>query len=225
MRSKQIIESLQALPNWKEKYYDPLDPTCKNDQPTKILWTLFRQGGTLCYILNLLMKNSISYIEPLNVEQQAPDFDSKSCKMNVFNFLQACQEDFFIPPDQLFSVSEIYKDDSTILLRVVKLVEELLSRVDSATWLAPHQTPSTPIISSINTKSKHFSFDFSDNSAPSVKSDKRASSSSMICSDDVLSQVGSLKTDLRQKSIQELLDTERTYVNQLDILQVLFIIL
>lgn len=197
-------------------YYNPLPEAFKEQKPTKTLWALFRQGGTLCYILNLLMKNAISYIEPLNFEQQSPDFDSKSCKMNVFNFLQACQEDFFIPSDQLFSVSEIYKDDSTVLLRTIKLVEGLLSRIEGATWLAPHDASSVQLTSFADTKSKRLSFMVdNDNVSPTlgpVVSPERAETSRT--SND------NIHADLRKKAVRELLETERTYVSQLDVLQV-----
>ena len=197
-------------------YYDPLPEAFKEQKPTKILWALFRQGGTLCYILNLLMKNAISYIEPLNFQQQSPDFDSKSCKMNVFNFLQACQEDFFIPVDQLFSVSEIYKDDSTVLLRTIKLVEELLSRIEGATWLAPHDTPTiTQLGSPLDAKARRFSITENEPTTPvPITSPEPPSGTSSTTNGN------NLQSDLRKKAIKELLETERIYVSQLDVLQV-----
>ncbi|KAM0684150.1 Guanine nucleotide exchange factor for Cdc42p [Mitosporidium daphniae] len=135
--------------------------------------------------------------------------------MNVFNFLQACQEDFFIPSDQLFSVSEIYKDDSTVLLRTIKLVEGLLSRIEGATWLAPHDASSVQLTSFADTKSKRLSFMVdNDNVSPTlgpVVSPERAETSRT--SND------NIHADLRKKAVRELLETERTYVSQLDVLQ------
>jgi hypothetical protein len=118
LKAIEITDMLLCIPGWKESYYDPIMAENSEANPTDILWKLFRQGGTLCICVNLLQKNTIQSIAPLDMKEQGPTFDHKACKNNVYNFLVACSEDLFMPDDQIFQVTDIYKNDTIGLVKV-----------------------------------------------------------------------------------------------------------
>ena len=76
-------------------------------QPFYHLWKLCRQGAILCHLFNRL----------------EPDhkIDLESCqkhKAPVYRFILACGEHLNLSQDDLFSVSELYQDNTNVFVKV-----------------------------------------------------------------------------------------------------------
>lgn len=190
----RIIKKLQCIKGWREVYYDPLveHPSCEDLSPTDILWSIFRQGGTLCFVVNLVQTNTISHIYPLNMEDARP-FDGPTCKKNMYSFLLACAQDLFMPDEDLFQVADLYKNDIATYVKALNLVEGMLTRYGHSHGI-------------------DFTQPFK-----SQKDLKDENESHMLS----LEKASSGKTSMRQKVTDEILVTERNYVSDLEKLKVL----
>lgn len=82
--------------------------------PISILWNCFRLGAPFCHLLNQMRPKTI-----LNV----PDVSGLSsytnlCKKAVYQFLVGVKEEIKVTDADLFSISELYKDDTNGLVKV-----------------------------------------------------------------------------------------------------------
>jgi cell division control protein 24 len=183
--------------------------------PVNILWNTFRQGAALCHIANLIQADSVTannvtmpseIIKQLqSSEIQHPDeqglsslFLSNKCKSNVYYFLIACRTNFNLSVNELFTLSELYKDDTNGFIRVLKTVNILIDKL-TAMNIIPKNLKSTR-----------------DSVRQSIDSSfGRESYNRRISSDPRLSKL----METRIKVILELLETERKYVSDLELLQ------
>ncbi|KAI8829554.1 hypothetical protein BJ741DRAFT_622700 [Chytriomyces cf. hyalinus JEL632] len=103
--------------------------------PVDVLWNCFKLGAPLCVIYNELAKTTTGVF--LNVDDvsgiRAPFYPTKPCKDNLYKFITACRSEIKMPQAQeLSGVSELYKDDTSGFMKFLKLVEELIIRIDAA---------------------------------------------------------------------------------------------
>ncbi|KAI8837323.1 hypothetical protein BC829DRAFT_447662 [Chytridium lagenaria] len=145
--------------------------------PVAILWGCFRLGAPLCMIYNQLKPKT-----PLNVSDVSsirPPKYTNVCKDNVYHFIVACKKDMGLLENDVFAISELYKDDTNGFVKVLKTIHIVLERIE-AQGLLPAKRPLP------------FSVPTQDIEAP---------------------------TDNRSKLINEMIDTERKYINDLESLQ------
>jgi hypothetical protein len=192
-------------------YFDPITESVReqneNLPATEKLWNIFRQGGTLCLVLNLVQKNTIPLdsIVPLNLSEGKP-FDNANCKRNVYNFLVSCAQDLFIPEDELFQVSDIYKKDVAVFVKALNLVESLLKRwgtTKNIDFSAPYPNPKA------HTSGGSYASEQGSITTHSDSTNKRHSS--------ISEHSEALQ---RAKVVDEILITERNYVHGLEVLLV-----
>lgn len=140
-------------------------PPGKRIDPVSHLWQFFRLGSSLCALFNALSPKT-----PLTV---VVTNDVKTCKRSVYDFVQACKSELNYPDDELFTISNVFSDNTTDLLKVIHTVKLLLDTLEERHLISPIEEK---VIE------------------PAVATDKRA------------------------KTVEELLLTERKYVQDLELL-------
>lgn len=85
-------------------------PLGKRIDPVTHLWQFFRLGSSLCALFNALQPRN-----PLNVVVTS---DVKTCKRSVYDFVQGCKSELEYSDDELFTISNVYSDNTTDLLKV-----------------------------------------------------------------------------------------------------------
>ena len=71
LQCQDILGKLCRVATWKARYYDVLVDVWWTRAgkaapcPTELLWALFRQGGTLCCLANLLLPGAITQVHEL----------------------------------------------------------------------------------------------------------------------------------------------------------------
>ncbi|KAK7206137.1 hypothetical protein BZA70DRAFT_294438 [Myxozyma melibiosi] len=108
--------------------------------------------------------------------------DLKTCKRGVYEFVHACKLRLGFADEDLFTVMNVFSDDTTDLLKVTRTVHLVLDLWDDATQSSPSPTTAEESTSSVSTDS--------------------------------------LPSNHRSKVVQELLQTERRYVQDLERLHV-----
>lgn len=218
LRSIELLENLSCIPNWKEDYYDPVSSKLYTESThdyTKLLHSLFRQGSMLCTLVNMVSKNTIppNDIHHLDINSTDP-FESKACKENIHKFLTACTEYLFISSDDVFKLQELYKDNTQGFVKAIRLTEVLLRRINSMD--IEKRTTSEPKLSI-----KPYILQESSTSLSTIASERESRVGTFTSSDKSpynLSIIGD-QSELRDLVIKEILDTERSYVNDLELLQ------
>ncbi len=155
-----LLERLSGVPDFEE-YLDPemLQSTqagtpsssgSSPNDPVHQLWGLFRLGSPLACIFNGLRPK-----EPLKINNADTSLSNvNACKASVFRFLVACRQELQFSEDDLFTISELYQDDTNGFVKVCWLcILYPLSPPSASPFLFPHLTsksqrykiPSSPI--------------------------------------------------------------------------------
>ncbi|KAG0375824.1 hypothetical protein BGX24_008618 [Mortierella sp. AD032] len=111
-----LIERLAGVPDF-EQYLDPdllhhlqadsAWASTPNDPVTQ-LWILFRLGTPLACILNGLRPH-----QQLNIHSAELSLANvNACKEWVFHFIVACLQDFKFEKENVFTISELYHDNT-----------------------------------------------------------------------------------------------------------------
>ncbi|GME85603.1 unnamed protein product [Ambrosiozyma monospora] len=101
-------------------------PAQINYDPVTPLWKLFQQGAPLCLIFNCL--------SPENAIQLVSSDDLKTCKKSVYMFVSACKAVLNVRDDELFTLTSVFSDDTSSLMKVIRsvnLILDLDSRFDA----------------------------------------------------------------------------------------------
>ncbi|KAJ3328042.1 hypothetical protein HDU76_010694 [Blyttiomyces sp. JEL0837] len=135
-----LIETLYSFPLFEfylfpdgwEIYNQPDAPLL---DPVAILWGTFKLGAPLCMIYNQLSPRT-----PLNVSDVSairPGDYKKVCKDNVYHFILACRNELQLSEANDFSISELYKDDTHGFMKILKLVQVIIAKIESNGLLPP----------------------------------------------------------------------------------------
>lgn len=92
-------------------------PLGKRVDPVTHLWQFFRLGSSLCTLFNALQPRT-----PLNVVITS---DVKTCKRSVYDFVQGCKSELDYSDDELFTISNVFSDNTTDLLKVSRSLKPL----------------------------------------------------------------------------------------------------
>ncbi|KAL8649092.1 MAG: hypothetical protein Q9210_004608 [Variospora velana] len=99
--------------------------------PVTTMWNCLRRGYPLMTIYNALKPHN-----PLNVD--ANRVAEKSIgKAATFKFLQACLTDLMIPANECFLITDLYGSDTTGFVKVTKVVNRVLDKLDERGLLLP----------------------------------------------------------------------------------------
>ncbi|ORE23420.1 RhoGEF-domain-containing protein [Rhizopus microsporus] len=157
------LSLIDGMTEYLDKQADTTDPLSK-------LTAICRQGFPLCKLYNALNPT-----EPLSVETD-PNLNARnSCKANVYHFIVACRDKLLFPEEDMFTISDLYQDDTNGFVKVVHTINKLLQLLEERGLI---------VVRSSNRNS--------DPNAPK---------------------------NTRDKVVLELLETERKYVQDMEILQ------
>lgn len=89
--------------------------------PVATLWKCFRLGAPLCQLFNYLQPRNrldVPNIDPWDTEILHLGKYNNSCKASVYHFLIACRKVLGIPEEDLFTITELYRDDTSGFVKV-----------------------------------------------------------------------------------------------------------
>ncbi|CAO3679560.1 unnamed protein product [Rhizopus stolonifer] len=149
---------------------DYLEAQMNTTDPLTKLTTICRQGFPLWKLYN-----AVNPIHPLVVETD-PNLNAvNSCKAVVYYFIVACRDKLSLPEEDMFSISDVYQNDTNGFVKVVHTINRLLQILE-------------------------------DRGIITVRSSNRNSDPNA-------------PKNTRDKVVMELLETERKYVQDMEILQ------
>ncbi|KAL8932991.1 MAG: hypothetical protein Q9211_006022 [Gyalolechia sp. 1 TL-2023] len=99
--------------------------------PVTTMWNCLRRGYPLMTIYNALQPHN-----PLNVDANRVAEKSVG-KAATFKFLQACLTDLMIPANECFLITDLYGVDTTGFVKVTKVVNRVLDKLDERGLLLP----------------------------------------------------------------------------------------
>ncbi|KAI8075020.1 hypothetical protein BC940DRAFT_324238 [Gongronella butleri] len=152
---------------------EPTTPTAglqSGGDPLTRLWQICRRGSPLCTLYNAL-----NPAQPLKVDHNPNPNQVNACKASVYHFIVACRKELLFPEDEMFTISDLYQDDTNGFVKVVNTIQKILNILDERGIIT---------LKSVD--------DNGDADGPK---------------------------DTRDKVVLELLETERKYVQDLEILQ------
>ncbi|CAO3600730.1 unnamed protein product [Absidia cylindrospora] len=167
---RYILNALSTIHSL-QRYLTVSGDTMTASTPMSRLWQFCRQGTSLCIVFNTLRPDT-----PIPIDQQDLSTTARKPKPYVYHFIIACREQLHFNSDTLFTLKDIFNDDTNGFVRVVNILKRVVDMMESEGLI---------IIPSSN---RHES----DTTAPK---------------------------DTRDKIVIELLETERKYVQDLEILQ------
>ncbi|KAI8369846.1 hypothetical protein EDC96DRAFT_552549 [Choanephora cucurbitarum] len=147
--------------------------------PLSKLTSICRQGYPLCTLYNAL-----NPLEPLKSKADPTLNAVNSCKANVYHFIVACKHVLLFEEDDMFTISDLYQDDTNGFVKVVNTVNKLLKLLEERGIISVQS-------SRRNSDNDHQKMDLSNN----------------------------VPKNTRDKVVMELLETERKYVQDMEILQ------
>ncbi|KAJ2721066.1 Guanine nucleotide exchange factor for Cdc42p [Coemansia sp. Benny D115] len=98
--------------------------------PIQLLWDTFRQGTSLCVIYNALHP-----AEPLDTSLDETKNILRQRKDRVYRFVKACKENHIVQDEDLFTISELFKDDTNSFVKVLKTIEIVVDAIQSRGFL------------------------------------------------------------------------------------------
>lgn len=98
-------------------------PLGKRVDPVTHLWQFFRLGSSLCALFNALKPKTL-----LNVVVTT---DVKRCKRSLYDFVQGCKSELGYPDDELFTISNVFSDNTTDLLKVIRTVKQVIDELEA----------------------------------------------------------------------------------------------
>lgn len=164
---------LSGVPGFEETVIEEEQDAEEELDPVSLLWRTFRKGFPLILLFNTLKPD-----DPIELPNSGVRQDKKG-KASAFKFVKACIDKLGFDADNCFIMLDLYGDDTTGFVKVVRVVSSVLDLLIKANLIEDMRT-----------------------SAPDVAyADK------------------SLKRTQQQHIINELVTTERTYVQHLELLQ------
>lgn len=101
-------------------------PASLNLDPATQLWKLFRQGSPLCLLYNTICPDHAVPVVP-------PSDDLRVCKKAVYDFLIAVKTQLHFDDDAMFTISNVFSDNTHDLLKILLVVAKLLDMVGTDT--------------------------------------------------------------------------------------------
>ncbi|KAI0216115.1 Guanine nucleotide exchange factor for Cdc42p [Massospora cicadina] len=128
-----ISQRLRCIPNF-DPYLSVAKQQLESDEsynpimgidPVSLLWKTFRQGSSLTAMYNVLDVAAPLKITPLE------EIDAKKAKASVYHFLLKCKNSLDFKEDELFAITDLFKDDTNAFIKVLKTVSLLLDKMES----------------------------------------------------------------------------------------------
>ncbi|CAO3597659.1 unnamed protein product [Absidia cylindrospora] len=104
--------------------YLTISDTMTATTPMSRLWHFCRQGSSLCILYNTLRPDA-----PIPCEQ--PSTTVQKPKAYVYHFLLACRDQLHFCPDSLFTMKDLFEDDTNGFVRVVNILKMVVDKMKS----------------------------------------------------------------------------------------------
>ncbi|CAO3657680.1 unnamed protein product [Mucor hiemalis] len=103
------------------------DSNCTKSDPLTKLWTICRQGSSLCYLYNALKPD-----QPILTEKNTSKNNSATNKSKalVYHFIIACRDQLHFAEETLFTLSDLYQNDTNGFVKVVNTVKRILDLLE-----------------------------------------------------------------------------------------------
>lgn len=112
-----ITDRLREVVGFEELYFKDVgvaqSPLFSAKDPVMDLWKCFRLGASLCHLYNATMPE----IE-LSVRPEASTANMNACKAEVYHFLLACKKHLNFADVDLFTISELYSENTNGFVKV-----------------------------------------------------------------------------------------------------------
>lgn len=183
--------------------------------PATQLWKLFQQGAPLCLIFNILVPEH-------HIPVVGSD-DLRICKKSVYDFLIAVQTHLQFEDEIMFTISNVFLDNTQDLMKILVVVNKLLAtheaNVTSASRVTAaadkeRNTPKLPKVPGAKIGSSEDRRIPSDRKVPS----ERNSPTPEPFKFPELDHPDIVITDDRSRVFKEIVETERKYVQDLELL-------
>jgi cell division control protein 24 len=140
-RTMTLIGKLYSLPDYE--YYlfpDGVDALLSGDSPPvidpiAILWHCFRLGAPLCHLLNQLRPRNLIAVPDVSGLTNYTNV----CKKCIYHFLIGVKEELGVTEEQLFAISELYKDDTNGLVKVINTVNMVFDEMQRRNIMPPEK--------------------------------------------------------------------------------------
>jgi cell division control protein 24 len=112
-----ITDRLRQVSGFEEVYLQDMgivqSPLSTAKDPVTDLWKCFRVGASLCHLYNATLPE----IE-LSVRPEATTNNMNACKAEVYHFLLACKKHLGFADEDLFTISELYSENTNGFVKV-----------------------------------------------------------------------------------------------------------
>ncbi|KAG0174328.1 hypothetical protein DFQ28_006758 [Apophysomyces sp. BC1034] len=99
--------------------------TATSSDPLSKLWTVCRRGSPLCTLFNALDPKT-----PLKVDGDPNLNQLNTCKASVYHFIVACRNELEFPETDMFTISDLYQDDTNGFVKVVNTIDKVLQLLE-----------------------------------------------------------------------------------------------
>lgn len=111
---RSILDRLSNVPEFAGIYLEPKPEVGTPVQdPVNYLWKCFRVGASLCHLYNATLPD----IE-LSTRTEATTSNLNACKAEVYHFLLACKNHLQFGDEDLFTISELYSENTNGFVKV-----------------------------------------------------------------------------------------------------------
>ncbi|KAJ1536407.1 hypothetical protein HK096_010859 [Nowakowskiella sp. JEL0078] len=142
-----MVEKLYRIPYF-EQYLFPggvnrighqPDGSYISFDPVQLLWDCFRLGAPLAHLFNQLHPQTPLEIPDISWFSAGPDSIYKSTmKKPVMQFLVACKSELSLTEAEgSVIVSDLYKEDTNCFVKILKIVERLIEKIEDYGYLPP----------------------------------------------------------------------------------------
>ncbi|KAI8085178.1 uncharacterized protein BX664DRAFT_300963 [Halteromyces radiatus] len=104
-----------------------------SNDPLSKLCCLCRRGTPLFTLFNALNTK-----QPLKMDPNPKLNQLNNCKANVYHFLVACRQQLLFPEEEVFTVSDLYVDDTNGFVKVVNTVQKILQLLEEKGIISSH---------------------------------------------------------------------------------------
>ncbi|KAF7728905.1 hypothetical protein EC973_005300 [Apophysomyces ossiformis] len=129
------MQTISGLDQYMKEYTDSEDPLEK-------LQYICRQGSSLCLLFNLLRPAAA-----IKLNRNFSLVSVNNLKVYVYDFLIACRQHLHLSEDDLFTITDLYQEDTSGFVKVVDTVNKLLDLLEEEgiiTSKGPFSQPPTP---------------------------------------------------------------------------------
>jgi len=109
---RSVLNALEYVDGFDKFMVDINNQDIAATDPLTKLWHICKDGSSLCYLYNTLKPDT-----PITVSKNNSSAANKS-KACVYHFIIACRDQLHFPEDTLFTVTELFQNDTNGFVKV-----------------------------------------------------------------------------------------------------------